>query len=82
MVETRVVNDRTMLPEVGEQNDNGENEKRGKKRRIKRSRRGRRVTERKRGHAGPIAALCDLSENSRQSAIRPLAVTHAGQSCS
>lgn len=65
-----------MLPEVGEQNDNGENEKRGKKRRIERSRRGRRVTERKRGHAGQIAALCDLSENSRQKcpAMRPLAV--------
>lgn len=41
MVETRVVNDRAMLPEVGEQNDNGENEKRDKKRRIKRSRRGK-----------------------------------------
>jgi hypothetical protein len=29
-----------MLPEVGEQNDNGENEKRGKKRRIKNDRGG------------------------------------------
>ena len=40
-----------------------ENEKRGSKRRIKGSRRGRRISERKRGHAGQTAALCDLSDN-------------------
>ena len=37
-----------------------ENEKRGSKRRIKGSKRGRRISERKRGHAGQTAALCDL----------------------
>jgi hypothetical protein len=41
-----------MLLEVGEQNDNGENEKRSKKRRIKVRGGERRVTERKRVHAG------------------------------
>jgi hypothetical protein len=52
-------------------------EVRGKKEKNKKIEEGK-ITERKRGHAGAIAALCDLSENLRQkcSAMRPLVVTH------